>query len=257
MTELNKKKSKCFSDITNSEAVNKLKNSIGSHTIVLSGYCSVDYEGRASSYFDYSDVLVIVKPDGTLLIHQNEGREPVNWQPPGCSFTVSRREDELYIKATRKNEKIEINCAEVYSFTVNDISNTKDKELFGTEKQMQTVIMENPSVIEDGFKPVEKEKSIQTGAIDIFGEDKNGVPTILELKRRRAGPDAVDQLKRYVTSFIESSQDTDIRGILVAPSFTETVSKMLEKENLESKKLEPPSNSDRKNETQDTLDEFH
>ena len=45
--------------------------------------CRVHHDGRAKSELGPGDRIIIVKPDGSFLIHQGEKREPVNWQPPG------------------------------------------------------------------------------------------------------------------------------------------------------------------------------
>lgn len=51
--------------------------------VTIVGDCKVDYSGRARSFLDYGERLVIVKADGTVMVHGNEKREPLNWQPPG------------------------------------------------------------------------------------------------------------------------------------------------------------------------------
>lgn len=42
------------------------------------GRCEVLYDGRTSSYLGPGEQLVIVKPDGTVLVHRNQQRTPVN-----------------------------------------------------------------------------------------------------------------------------------------------------------------------------------
>ena len=38
--------------------------------------------GRVRSTLGWGEHIVIVKPDGSMLVHQRVGREPVNWQLP-------------------------------------------------------------------------------------------------------------------------------------------------------------------------------
>lgn len=71
------------------------------------------------------------------------------------------------------------------------------------------------------------------------------MPTVVELKRRRVGPDAVGQLDRYVEAL---SRDLpvarSIRGILVAPSVTDRAERLLAEKELEFIALDPePSRS--------------
>ncbi len=108
----------------------------------------------------------------------------------------------------------------------------------GSEAEMAELIFESPEVIEPGFRPLHREKPIKHGIVDVLGVDKEGNIVVLELKRRRADLHAVSQLKRYVETLKEEHEN--VRGILVAPSLTSGAKKLLEKEGLEFRKLEPP-----------------
>ncbi|MFQ5800386.1 MAG: endonuclease NucS, partial [Candidatus Hydrothermarchaeales archaeon] len=69
----------------------------GAHSmILLLGECRVECQGRAKSYLDWGDRLVIVKKDGSVLVHQGESREPVNWQPPGTR-PMYQAYDDLFV----------------------------------------------------------------------------------------------------------------------------------------------------------------
>ena len=46
--------------------------------LTLVGRCEVNYDGRAASHLPPGERLVITKPDGTLLVHRDEQRTPVN-----------------------------------------------------------------------------------------------------------------------------------------------------------------------------------
>lgn len=62
----------------------------------------------------------------------------------------------------------------------------------------------------------------------------------MELKRRRVGPSAASQLRRYVDALHrEFGDDEPIRGVLVAPSVTERAGDMLDREGLEFVALDP------------------
>jgi len=60
---------------------------------------------------------------------------------------------------------------------------------------------------------------------------------ILELKSRRAGVNAVKQLKRYFKDFKDHKDF--VMGILVAPSITDDAQELLEKHQLEFVALKP------------------
>ena len=78
-----------------------------------------------------------------------------------------------------------------------------------------------------------------------------GTPTILELKRRRVGPDAVSQLKRYVDALSRDlAAGRTVRGILVAPSLTDRAERLLASEELEHITLDPPAQDQEESTTQ-------
>jgi RecB family endonuclease NucS len=86
------------------------------------------------------------------------------------------------------------------------------------------------------------ERETAAGAVDIYGKDADGTPTIVELKRRRVGPDAVGQLNRYVAALDrELPVGRSVRGVLVAPSVTERTEELLTTEELEFVSLTPES----------------
>ncbi|WP_048055875.1 endonuclease NucS [Pyrococcus sp. ST04] len=222
--------------------------------ITIFAKCKVYYEGRAKSELGEGDRIIIIKPDGSFLIHQNKKREPVNWQPPGSSVRI---EGNTIISIRRKpREKLEVEVLEAYSGIVFFAEDYEELALTGSEAEMAELIFQNPDIIEKGFKPLFREKPIKHGIVDILGVDKEGNIVVLELKRRRADLHAVSQLKRYVESLKEEYK-RKVRGILVAPSLTEGARKLLEKEGLEFKRLEPPKRKDKKSRgKQKTLDFF-
>jgi RecB family endonuclease NucS len=78
--------------------------------VTLVGKCEVEYDGRASSYLGPGERLIILKPDGTLLVHRDEQRTPVNWQPPGCTHDARIEDERLIVQSTRTSphEEVEI-----------------------------------------------------------------------------------------------------------------------------------------------------
>jgi len=208
--------------------------------VTVFGRCEVDYEGRATSYLGPGDRMVVCKPDGTLLVHTNEQRTPVNWQPPGCEHAASLRNGSLALTSVRENpdERVEIGFQRVDAVVVYGMEDVEELELSGTEEDLRQRILDKPELIEDGFTPEETEYATDAGAADIVGTDTDGVRTVVELKRRRVGPTAAGQLRRYVDA-LERAGTEDVRGILVAPSITEGARTVLEEEGLGFVSLEP------------------
>ena len=65
--------------------------------ITVFGRCTVEYDGRASSTLGPGDRHVTLKPDGSALVHTDEGQQPVNWQPPGCDHSVAVTDGTLVV----------------------------------------------------------------------------------------------------------------------------------------------------------------
>ncbi|WP_273837535.1 endonuclease NucS [Halococcus sp. PRR34] len=215
--------------------------------LTLVGRCEVDYDGRASSYLPPGERLVILKPDGTLLVHRTEQRTPVNWQPPGCTHTAHLDDDQLIVHSTRStpSEEVTITFETVLQLSIMELDDSPDLVLEGSEEDLRQRILTEPDILEKGFTPQMTERETAAGAVDIYGKDADDVPTVVELKRRRVGPDAVSQLHRYVDALDrELPVERSIRGILVAPSVTDRAERLLAEENLEFVELDPATSGD-------------
>jgi hypothetical protein len=240
---------------SNREALELVEEAIrSSRFLVVVGECEVDYSGRASGFLAEGERITLLKPDGTLLVHQNEQSDPTNWQPPGSRASASLYEDKLKIQSERSSpdETLEVLFYKVHHVSAYSLQDGVDLALHGQEEQMQEKIMKEPDVIEEGFRALEKERESDYGRIDIFGRDSEGNHVILELKRRRVGPDAVDQLQRYVNDYRERGYE-NVRGVLVSPSVTESAEKRLKNKGFEHMKLEPETMAPQRT---SSLDEF-
>lgn len=209
--------------------------------VTVFGRCRVDYDGRASSTLDDGDRLVILKPDGSVLVHTEEGQQPVNWQPPGCTQEATVT-DGLRITSYRENpsEELVVDFEFVAHVVAYDVTDEHELSLRGTEADMRERILSDPAVLETGFEPRATERETPAGAVDIYGVDRDGNAVVVELKRRRVGPDAVSQLNRYVGALKRDLHaEMTVRGILVAPSVTDRAQQLLDRHGLEFVPLSP------------------
>ena len=208
--------------------------------IILMACCSVVYEGRARSKLGSGDRMIIIKSDGSFMVHQDRNLEPVNWQPPKSQCKTILKNGVMYLEGSRRNppERLEVKIKSTYMASYFIGQDSKDLELAGYEENMREMVFENPEIIEEGFRPVNREYMTPNGFLDVLGKDKEGNLVVLELKSRRAGINAVKQLKRYMDSF--SDHKEFVRGVLVAPSVTDDASELLDEYELEFKSMEPP-----------------
>ena len=243
--------------------------------ISVFGRCTVSYEGRAVSELGSGDRLLVLKPDGAALVHTDEGRTPVNWQPPGSTHHAAVREGRLRVRSERTNpdETLLVRFSEVHQLSAMGVTGGRDLDLHGSEEDLRTRILERPELVGSGFEPRETERPSSAGPIDVFGVDDAGNPVVVELKRRRVGPDAVGQLTRYVTAVREEvgthgddggcgdapgssdgPADVTVRGVLVAPSVTDRAADLLEERGFEHVAVGPTVDSDAEQDREDDQD---
>lgn len=224
--------------------------------ITVFGRCTVEYEGRAASSLGPGDRLVILKPDGTALVHTAEQRTPVNWQPPGCEHRASVREGRLRIRSARTSpeERLDVHFERVHQLSALAMDSVTGFSLDGSEEDLRQRILDDPTLIDPAFEPLATERETAAGAVDVFGRDDDQRSVIVELKRRRVGPSAVGQLKRYVDAVAREVGDgSEVRGILVAPSVTERASDLLDEEGLEFVALGPETELEPESETSEEI----
>ncbi len=221
--------------------------------VTVYGACTVAYDGRASASLGEGRRLLVLKPDGTALVHTDEGHEPVNWQPPGSEHRVAVRDGRLRVRATRTSpdEQLDVRFLTVDHLVVYPVSGRRSAAVAGTEADLKRLVVAEPSLVAPGFDVAATERTTDAGDIDVFGHDSEGRPTVVELKRRRVRPDAVSQLRRYVNALRrESDGDADdapeaVRGVLVAPSVTERAAELLDRAGFDHVAVDPPEGGTR------------
>jgi RecB family endonuclease NucS len=208
-------------------------------TLILVGNCWVNYRGRASSKLGPGERILMIKKDGSVLVHRSKGYEPVNWQPPGCFFQTYMEKNSFVVKAIRHkpHEVIKIHFDRIYLLSILDLTDEGVFSLHASESDMQKAIVLMPSIIEKGLKVITYEKKTDPGFIDVYGVDGNGNLVVIEIKRKTAGKNAVLQLAKYVNYLKKKSNR--IRGILVAPDISKGVQRLLGNLNLQFKPLDP------------------
>lgn len=209
--------------------------------VIAVGNCTVRYEGRAASKISAGDRVVIIKSDGTFLVHQSKRMAAINYQGPGAKVRCeAAKSGKLCIIAERNkpiHEKIEVEFSSImfiHSFHVRDDAEIK---VSGTERELSDLLMADLSVIEPGMVPLKQESGLAKGVIDILAEDREGNIVVVELKRRTAGLAAASQLIRYVRE-LQKRKERLVRGILCSPEISPNARSFIEKEGCEWRKLD-------------------
>lgn len=203
----------------------------------LFGRCEVHYGGDdVEASLAVGDRIVLIKPDGSVIVHSDSGCDPVNWQPPGATVQTESTEP-LVLTASNDapNGVLTLTFTEIYHASLLPMDDDAELMLTGTEADLQKHLSENPDLIENGLRVIETERDTKSGPIDLWCRDETGEPVVVEIKRRTGSPHDVDQLRRYLTH-IEAS----CRGILVAPSISDRAKAMLNQHGLEFQEVEMP-----------------
>jgi len=224
------------------EASEKIRAGLREHAlIIVVGLMEVAYEGRAASVLGPGERLLIIKQDGSILVHRPLGYEPVNWQPPGSRVDVYLMDDSLVIEARRisPQEILRITFHEIYDVHSFKLRDSAEFAMYATEEDMKKAILLEPSIIESGFKPIEDERRVgESGFIDVFGVDSKGNLVVIEIKRRNATAADIKQLVNYVNG-IERELGRKPRAIIAAPGIQKSAVKELKVYGVEFKCLTP------------------
>jgi len=223
------------------EAEKTIKEAISQHkTLLVIGNCWVHYHGRARSKLEPGERILIIKDDGSILVHRSVGYEPVNWQPPGCVFHSQIREGVLEIHAVRQKppETVKVFFDKILMVSAFSLADSGEFSLYASEQDMHRAVLLEPSLLEKGFKPISYEKHVEPGFVDVYGVDKDGKLVVVEIKRGTAGKEAVYQLAKYIDA-IKRKANSPVRGILAAPAIAKDVQRVLVTLGLEFKSLNP------------------
>lgn len=196
-------------------------------TIVIIARCRLRYSGRAASEAGEAFRLIMIKEDGTVLVHEGVGREPINWQPK-AQVIVNDLGDVAEIVAIRSKPKEELRIEILGTSTVLITRLTTAKFVIERgEKDLIDKVSSNPSIIEDGSQLIAREVSTPHGRVDILLRGKDGSIVVVEVKRSVADVDAVYQLRRYVEYY--NALGLTVRGVIAAPRISPKALKLAQK----------------------------
>ncbi|MEM2930223.1 MAG: endonuclease NucS [Thermoproteota archaeon] len=199
--------------------------------------CEADYLGRARSFLEKGERLLVVKEDTSFLLHRASGLEPVNWQPPPnyIGLTLGRDHVALTVKRVKKPEKIIVRIYVVKSLFSGKLEDRGRFQMYVSEKEVSEILCRHPELVEKGFRITSAEAREKTGVVDIVGVDADNRRTIVEIKKDRAGVEAVRQLLKYAGGLGPS-----VRVVLLAPGVTGGAEKMLRRNRMEFRRISMP-----------------
>ena len=176
--------------------------------------CEVSYTGRLAAFLPESTRLVIVKDDGSVLVHADAGGyKPLNWMTPP---TVIEEDAERLVVRKRKGEdRLEIRLVEVLSDVSHPMGEAAALEKDGVERDLQEALAEAPRELGEELRLVRREWPTEVGPVDLMCRDAEGGWVAVEIKRIGT-IEAVEQLSRYLECIRLDPAKAACRGILAA-----------------------------------------
>ncbi|MCU1691920.1 MAG: endonuclease [Frankiales bacterium] len=176
--------------------------------------CSVDYVGRLTAHLPTATRLLMVKADGSVLVHSDTGGyKPLMWMTPPCTLAVA---DDVWTVTNKGGEQLVISVEEVLSDVGHELGRDPGLVKDGVEKHLQELLADQCHVLGAGWSVVRREYPTDIGPVDLLCRDADGAHVIVEVKRH-AEIDGVEQLTRYLQRV--STVLGDVKGVLAAQTF--------------------------------------
>jgi endonuclease len=187
--------------------------------------CSVDYAGRLSAHLPEATRLLMLKGDGSILVHSDSGSyKPLNWMNPPCTISVQEPDEEQSALGVQQVWRVsQAKTADILYVLIYEIIHELEHHLGidpglikdGVEAHLQELLAEHLEVWDPKATLIRREYFTAIGPVDILAKDGEGQTVAIELKRR-GDIDGVEQLTRYLELLNRDPQLRPVRGIYAA-----------------------------------------
>ena len=179
--------------------------------------CSVDYAGRLTAHLPEAVRVLMVKADGSVLVHADGGSyKPLNWMSPPCWLTTADDGGTVLWSVTnRAGETLTIRLHEVLHESEHDLGIDPGLVKDGVEAHLQALLAEHVETLGRGWTLVRREIPTAIGPVDLLCRDDDGAAVAVEIKRR-GEIDGVEQLTRYLELLNRDPLLAPVGGIFAA-----------------------------------------
>jgi hypothetical protein len=199
--------------------------------------CSVDYAGRLSAHLPLATRLLMIKSDGSVLVHSDGGSyKPLNWMSPPCSVTITEPDEDqadagitaLWTVTHGKTaDQLVVSVYEVQHDSAHELGIDPGLIKDGAESHLQKLLAEHIHLLGDGFTFVRREYMTAIGPVDILAQDAAGQSVAVELKRN-GDIDGVEQLTRYLDLMNRDPHLAPVTGVFAAQTIKPQARKLAE-----------------------------
>ncbi|HLY33812.1 MAG TPA: endonuclease NucS domain-containing protein, partial [Jatrophihabitantaceae bacterium] len=128
--------------------------------------CSVDYVGRLTAHLPLATRLLVVKSDGSVLVHSDGGSyKPLNWMSPPCTLVEAGG---LWTVTNKAGEQLVITIESVEHDSAHDLGVDPGLVKDGVEAHLQKLLAEHITTLGDGYRLVRREYPTAIGPVDIM-----------------------------------------------------------------------------------------
>ncbi len=175
--------------------------------------CSVDYVGRLTAHLPTALRLLIVKADGSVLVHSESGSyKPLNWMSPPCRLEES---PDSWLVTGKGGEELRIALEEVLHDSSYDLGTEPGLVKDGVEAHLQELLAAQVNILGEGWRLVRREYPTAIGPVDLMCRDAASGAVAVEIKRR-GEIDGVEQLTRYLELLNRDPLLAPVQGVFAA-----------------------------------------
>ncbi len=181
---------------------------------LLVARCEVRYTGRLNAVLPEAVRLLILKADGSVLVHDDVGGyKPLNWMTGPT--VVEELGDTLVVRKPKADDVLEIRLVEILSDVAHDMGESAALQKDGVERDLQELLASAPSALGEELTLVKREWATEVGPVDLMCKGDDGGWVAVEIKR--VGTiEAVEQLTRYLDFIRADPAKAGCRGVLAA-----------------------------------------
>ncbi|MGL5818856.1 MAG: endonuclease NucS [Phycicoccus sp.] len=187
--------------------------------------CSVDYEGRLTAHLPLATRLLLVKADGSVLVHSDGGSyKPLNWMSPPCTMAEIGPDDAertagvtrvWVVQHAKSEDRLHVRLHEVLHDSAHDLGVDPGLVKDGVEAHLQRLLAEHIGTLGAGWTLARREYMTAIGPVDILCRDAAGGHVAVEIKRR-GEIDGVEQLTRYLELMNRDPHLAPVTGVFAA-----------------------------------------
>ncbi|AWE43495.1 MULTISPECIES: endonuclease NucS [unclassified Actinobaculum] len=192
---------------------------------VVFAECSVDYSGRLDAHLEPAVRLLVMKADGSVLVHSDGGSyKPLNWMSPPARMRQREPDPEesaagvsevWEVSHLKTDDALIIRIFQVFGDYERTLGEEPGLVKDGVEAHLQKLLAEQVERLGKGLSLVRREFPTPIGPVDLMLRDGNGGHIAVEVKRR-GEIDGVEQLTRYLDLLGRDPLLTPLRGIFAA-----------------------------------------